>query len=83
MDFPTKPAMLASDILVLTRAGDVTPARLGIQPMARALHTAARRLRVYTAKPVRLRPEAVAALAARDASSVSELLADDRALLER
>jgi hypothetical protein len=43
--------MLTSDILVLTRRGQVAPAQLGIQQIAEDLHTTARRLRVYVAEP--------------------------------
>jgi len=51
LDFPRKPAMLASDVPVLTRGGAVAPARLGIQQVAEDLHTAARRFRVYASEP--------------------------------
>jgi hypothetical protein len=70
LDFPRKPAMLASDVPVLTRRGAVAPARVGIQRVAEDLHTAARRLRVYAAEPCRLPSEPVLALVEGEAAQV-------------
>jgi HD superfamily phosphohydrolase len=81
LDFPAKPEMLASDIPVRTRGGAVAPARLGLQHIATDLHTAARRLRVFTAEPHDLAPRAVIALAERSADQVVEALEEERALL--
>jgi HD superfamily phosphohydrolase len=63
LDFPRKPAMLASDVPVLTRGGVVAPARLGIQQVADDLHTAARRFRVYVSEPRSLSAARLRALA--------------------
>jgi len=81
LDFPRKPAMLASDVPVLTRRGAVAPARVGIQRVAEDLHTAARRLRVYAAEPCGLRAEAVLALVEGEAAQVRARLGEARPLL--
>jgi len=81
LDFPAKPEMLASDIPVRSRTGEVAPARLGLQHIATELHTAARRLRVFTAQPEHLDPHAVVALAERTADEVADALEEERALL--
>jgi HD superfamily phosphohydrolase len=81
LDFPRKPAMLASDVPVLTRRGTVAPARVGIQRVAEDLHTAARRLRVYAAEPCGLSAEAVLALAEGGADEVRARLREARPLL--
>jgi hypothetical protein len=81
LDFPRKPAMLASDVPVLTRGGDVAPARLGLQQVAEELHAAARRFRVYTAEPASLPTARLCALAERTADQVRDALTTDRAVL--
>jgi hypothetical protein len=81
MDFPRKPAMLASDVPVLTRRGTVAPARLGIQQVAEDLHTAARRFRVYTAEPRTLPAARMCALVEGTAGQVQVRLAEERPLL--
>lgn len=81
MDFPRKPAMLASDVPVLTRRGTVAPARLGIQQVAEDLHTAARRFRVYTAEPRTLPAARMCALVEGTAGQVRARLAEERPLL--
>jgi len=81
IDFPRKPAMLASDVPVLARGGDVAPARLGIQQVADDLHAAARRFRVYAAEPVALPAAALGALAEGTAPEVRSRLAAERPLL--
>ena len=81
LDFPRKPAMLASDVPVLTRRGTVAPARVGIQRVAEDLHTAARRLRVYAAEPCGLSAEAVLALVEGGADEVRARLREARPLL--
>ncbi|MEX0690491.1 MAG: HD domain-containing protein [Gemmatimonadales bacterium] len=47
LDYPRKPAMLASNLPVITRHGDVAPAQLSIAGVADDLHRAARRFRVF------------------------------------
>jgi len=81
LDFPRKPAMLAGDVPVLTRQGTVAPARLGIQQVADELHTAARRFRVYVARPVTLDLTGVRTLLEGSAAEVRARLAEDRGLL--
>jgi hypothetical protein len=81
LDFPRKPAMLASDVPVLTRRGTVAPARVGIQRVAEDLHTAARRLRVYAAEPCPLPAEPVLALVEGGADEVRARLRETRPLL--
>ena len=81
IDFPRKPAMLASDVPVLTRRGTVAPARLGIQQVAEDLHTAARRFRVYTAEPRTLPAARMCALVEGTAGQVRVRLAEERPLL--
>jgi len=83
IDFPRKPAMLASDVPVLTRRGTVAPARLGIQQVAEDLHTAARRFRVYTAEPRALPAAGLCALVEGSAEQVRGWLAAERPLLDR
>lgn len=81
LDFPAKPAMLASDIPVRTRTGAVSPARLELQHIAADLHTAARRFRIYAAEPLSLAPRTAVALAERDATDVERALTEGTALL--
>jgi len=81
IDFPRKPAMLASDVPVLTRRGTVAPARLGIHQVAEDLHTAARRFRVYAASPVTLPAAALCALAEGTADEIRQRLTDEGAFL--
>jgi hypothetical protein len=81
LDFPRKPAMLASDVPVLTRRGTVAPARVGIQRVAEDLHTAARRLRVYAAQPCALPAGAVLTLVEAGADEVRGRLRETRPLL--
>jgi HD superfamily phosphohydrolase len=83
LDFPRKPAMLASDVPILTRRGTVSPARLGIQRVAEDLHTAARRFRVYVAEPVSLPAAALCELAEGTADAMRNRLAEGRPLLRR
>ncbi|HEX9691325.1 MAG TPA: HD domain-containing protein [Gemmatimonadales bacterium] len=66
LDYPAKPAMLAVDLPVLTRDGRVeqltgqrAATLLGIQRVADELHTLARRLRVFVARPVEVRRDDV------------------------
>jgi uncharacterized protein len=81
LDFPRKPAMLASDVPVLTRRGAVAPARVGIQRVAEDLHAAARRLRVYAAEPCSLPADAVLGLVERGPDEVRARLREAAPLL--
>lgn len=75
LDFPAKPEMLASDVLVITRRGTVAPARLGLQQVAETLHTAARRLRLFAAEPRTVNPDVIVELLEGSASDVESALA--------
>lgn len=88
LDFPAKPEMLSVDLPLVTRRGDVErlttaedTGRLGIQQVAEELHTSARRLRVFVARPVALDERAALALVERSAQEVRAALAAERALL--
>jgi HD superfamily phosphohydrolase len=83
LDFPRKPAMLSSDVPVLTRRGSVAPARVGIERVAEDLHTAARRLRVYAVEPIPLRADAVVGLVEGAESEVRARLRETTPLLGR
>jgi len=65
LDFPAKPEMLSIDFRLLTRLGAVESPQLSLARIAEELHTTARRLRVFTAAPLRLAPEPVIALGRR------------------
>ena len=77
VDFPRKPAMLTSDVPVLTRDGAVAPARLGLQRIAEDLHTTARRLRVYVAEPRELDAGPLLELVTAPAAEVRERVGAD------
>ncbi len=88
LDFPAKHRMLDVDVALVTRdgttqplAGDRGSGLLSIATIADELHTGARRLRVFTATPVPVRPEVVLALAERTGDEVAAALAADHALL--
>ncbi len=81
LDFPAKPAMLSGDVPVLARDGTVAPARLGILQVADALHTTARRLRLYAGAPLAVAPQGMVTLLEESAVEVEAHLAADRALL--
>ncbi len=81
LDFPAKADMLSVDLMVVTRGGTLDRAQLGLEPVADALHRAARRLRVFVAEPRPLDPARLLALIARNAESVRERLQQGEALL--
>ncbi len=88
LDYPAKPAMLAADLPVLTRAGTVEGLSgnrgrtlLGIRQIAEELHSVAQRLRVFVAAPVTVPSEPILDLAARSATQVTALLNEGRSLL--
>ena len=73
LDFPTKPEMLDVNLRVRTRDGRVEPlstenavGRLGIRHITDELHTSARRLRVFVAKPVTIDLGSLLTLVERD-----------------
>jgi HD superfamily phosphohydrolase len=88
LDFPAKPAMLAVDLPLLRRNGEVTlldregrSGLLGIQGVADELHDHARRLRLFVPASVAVDEAGILALAERSEEEVERLLEDDRALL--
>jgi len=89
LDFPAKPEMVAVDLPLLLRAGEVTAltsdagtALLGIQHIAHELHTSARRLRVFVAEKIDVTPNVLVALVERDSGEVEAMLGEERSLLE-
>jgi hypothetical protein len=81
IDYPVKPEMLAGEVPVVTRHGEVAPARLSIQRMAEDLHQAARRFRIYAADPLtRQRPQALLPLLEASAGQVRTRLEESRPL---
>ncbi|HET7040055.1 MAG TPA: HD domain-containing protein [Gemmatimonadales bacterium] len=81
IDYPVKPEMLSGEVPVVTRHGDVAPARLSIQRMAEDLHRAARRFRIYAADPVpRRQAEAVLPLLEAGPDQIRARLTDSRPL---
>ncbi|MBI3082053.1 MAG: HD domain-containing protein [Gemmatimonadetes bacterium] len=81
LDFPAKPEMVAIDLPLMTRRGDIEPAQLALEPVADALHRNARRRRVFGAEARDLDPRTVVALAERSAAEVREALETGRPLL--
>ncbi len=87
LDFPVKEEMLAVDLPVLTRQGDVEQLnahggsdRIGLQHVADELHTSARRLRVFTARSVAVDARAIVALVERTAGEIGSVLRSGRVL---
>jgi hypothetical protein len=77
LDFPAKPDMLAVELPLLGSDGQVEVlsqgderGRLGIQPVAEQLHTAARRLRVFLSEPVALDERMILRLVERTAEQL-------------
>jgi uncharacterized protein len=88
LDFPAKPEMVAVDLPLLLRTGEVTAltsdagaALLGIQHIAHELHSSARRLRVFVAEPITIAETAFVELVERNAVDVAELLEGERSVL--
>jgi HD superfamily phosphohydrolase len=88
IDYPAKPAMLAADLLVLTRDREVEPLSgehgrtlLGIRQVAEALHDIARRLRVFVADPVSIPEASILRLVECHEAEVEALLSDGTPLL--
>ena len=81
LDFPQKAALLAADLPVQLRSGDVEPLNrgggrwpLGIQQVGEQLHSNARHLRVFAAEQVSLEKKTVLELAELKAEDVKKLL---------
>ena len=81
LDFPQKAALLAADLPVQLRSGDVEPLNrgggrwpLGIQQVGEQLHSNARHLRVFAAEQVNLERKTVLELAELKAEDVKKLL---------
>lgn len=81
LDFPAKPEMLALDLPLVTRRGEIEAAQVGLQPVAEMLHRSARRLRVFVAEPRTITAAAVIALAERSTDEVRAAVAGDAPLI--
>ena len=88
LDFPAKHEMLGVDVPLVRRdgevvqlAGPIAEAHLGLPRVAAELYRSARRLRVFTTRPVRLAAEAVVELVCLPREEVAARLAGDGALL--
>jgi hypothetical protein len=81
LDFPAKAHMLSVDLPFLNRRGTLERAQVGLEPVADALHRAARRLRVFVAEPRPIAPEPVRKLVEQDAAAMKDALARGTALL--
>ena len=80
LDFPQKAALLAADLPVQLRSGDVEPLNrgggrwpLGIQQVGEQLHSNARHLRVFAAEQVSLEKKTVLELVELKAEDVKKL----------
>ena len=82
VDFPAKAHMLNVDLLFVTRRGTFEPAQVGLQPVAEALHRAARRLRIFVAEPRALEVERVRTLAEHDGPAMRKMLERRETLLQ-
>jgi HD superfamily phosphohydrolase len=81
LDFPQKAALLAVDLPVQLRSGEIVPLNrgsgpwpLGIQQVGEQLHSNARHLRVFAAEPVNLKKEVVLGLVEMDVEEVGKEL---------
>lgn len=81
LDFPKKPQMLYVELPLRTRSGmiervdDQSGAEwLGIQRVREELHTAARRLRVFAADPVKINPKFILSLAEKRPEEIQRQL---------
>ncbi len=81
VDFPKKPEMLSVELPICTRSGTVEQVSkqngidwLGIQRVGDELHTSARRLRVFAARPVTLNQQKVLSLVDLTAADLSSTL---------
>ena len=81
IDFPKKPQMLYVELPVRTRSGKIERVDgpsgadwLGIQRVREELHTAARRLRVFAADPIRIEPSSILGLAERTSDEIQQLI---------
>ena len=88
LDFPTRSSMLAVDLPLRTRAGEIErltdegrAGQLGLPRVADELYRSARRLRVFTARPPARDLSAAAALLRLPAEEVHRRLAEGQALL--
>jgi hypothetical protein len=88
LDFPVKEGMLAVDLPLVRRDGAVQPlmgsdgeAHLGLPRVAAELYRSARRLRVFTLRPVRIAAAAVVELVQWPREEVAARLASDLPLL--
>jgi HD superfamily phosphohydrolase len=81
LDFPAKPEMLASNLRLVTRDGQVEEARVTLRPVAEMLHQSARRLRLFVAEQRKVDESRIVALAERTAEELKAAVGSERALL--
>jgi HD superfamily phosphohydrolase len=88
LDFPTRSSMLAVDLPLRTRAGEIEQltdegraGQLGLPRVADELYRSARRLRIFTARPAAADLSGATALLRLPADAVHERLAKRRPLL--
>ncbi len=81
LDFPAKPEMLALDLPLVTREGEVEAAQVVLQPVADMLHQSARRLRLFVAEQRKVDWSQVVALAERTAEETRAAVGSEKPLL--
>jgi uncharacterized protein len=87
LDYPTKTQMLALDLPVQRRNGEVfrltgaAVSAINLPKLAEEFYRSARWLRVFTCRPVRLERDRVVALVSRNQREVGDLLDQNRSLL--
>jgi hypothetical protein len=89
LDFPSNPSMLAVDLPLRTRSGTVErltgqgrAGQFGLPHVAEELYESARRLRVFTVRPVTMDLAPARELVARSPAELEAHLATGRRLLE-
>lgn len=81
LDFPAKPEMLALDLPLVTREGEVEAAQVSLQPVAEMLHQSARRLRLFVAEQRKVDWTQIVALAERTSEEMRAAVGSERPLL--
>ncbi|GIW52355.1 MAG: hypothetical protein KatS3mg081_1710 [Gemmatimonadales bacterium] len=81
LDFPAKPEMLALDLPLITRGGEVEAAQVSLQPVAEMLHQSARRLRLFVAEQRKVDWSQIVALAERTAEEMRAAVGSEKPLL--
>lgn len=81
LDFPAKPEMLAVDLPLVTRSGEIEPAQVSLQPIAEMLHQNARRLRLFVAEQRPVKPSDIVALVERTGEEMLAAMGSEKPLL--